>query len=377
MPPRIQLRHRVRRTGDQREHAAAPDDGVEARASSQRRDSRQRPSSAAENYAAQQASEPAPPQPHASIRPRLLICLFDPAPPAPGEGVRGSFSASPLPRLSPTLPNSAINPSEPLLEEVFILNNPFSVEGKVTIVTGGGTGIGESIAKEFALRGAPVLIASRKIENLERVRDEIRKGGGKCEMAQVDVRDAEQCDKMVAEAVKQFGRLDVLINNHGASITTPSMTLSPNGWRAVVGINLDGTFFCSKSAARQFIEQKSPGSIVNISSTAGVHGSSTMLPYAASKAGVIKLTESHAAEWGRHGIRVNCIAPGPVTTAGAAPRVWPNPKVKEAVARSRALQRFGRVEEIAFPCIFLASDASSYVTGSLLIVDGGAGGPLG
>ncbi len=253
------------------------------------------------------------------------------------------------------------------------MNNPFSVEGKVTIVTGGGTGIGESIAKEFAARGAPVLIASRKVENLERVRDEIRKAGGKCEMTPVDVRDADQCDKMVAEAVKHFGRLDVLINNHGASITTPSMNLSPNGWRAVVGINLDGVFFCSKSAARQFMEQKSPGSIVNISSTAGVHGSPTMLPYGAAKAGVINLTVSHAGEWGPAGIRVNCIAPGPIDTEGAAPRVWPNPKVKEMVARSRALQRFGRVEEIAYPCIFLASDASSYVTGSLLIIDGGEG----
>ncbi|MGB0062390.1 SDR family NAD(P)-dependent oxidoreductase [Candidatus Binatus sp.] len=253
------------------------------------------------------------------------------------------------------------------------MKNPFSVEGKVTIVTGGGTGIGESIAKEFAQRGAPVLIASRKIENLERVRDEIRKTGGKCEMAQVDVRDAEQCDKMVADAVKHFGRLDVLINNHGASITTPSLNLSPNGWRAVVGINLDGVFFCSKSAARQFIEQKSPGSIINISSTAGVHGSPTMLPYGAAKAGVINLTVSHAGEWGPVGIRVNCIAPGPIDTEGAAPRVWPNPKVKEMVARSRALQRFGRVEEIAYPCLFLASDASSYVTGALLIIDGGEG----
>jgi NAD(P)-dependent dehydrogenase (short-subunit alcohol dehydrogenase family) len=253
------------------------------------------------------------------------------------------------------------------------VKNPFSVEGKVTIVTGGGTGIGESIAKEFAAAGAPVLIASRKVENLEKVRDEIRKAGGKCEMTPVDVRDADQCDKMVAEAVKHFGRLDVLINNHGASITTPSMNLSPNGWRAVVGINLDGVFFCSKSAARQFMEQKSKGSIINISSTAGVHGSATMLPYGASKAGVINLTVSHAGEWGRNGIRVNCIAPGPIDTEGAAQRVWPNPKVKEMVARSRALGRFGVVEEIAYPCMFLASEASSYVTGALLIVDGGEG----
>lgn len=216
-----------------------------------------------------------------------------------------------------------------------------------------------------------MLIASRSAEHLEPVRDAIRKAGGKCEMALVDVRQADQTDAMVEAAVKHFGRLDVLINNHGASITTPTLNLSPNGWRAVVGINLDGTFFCSKSAARQFIKQGGGGCIINISSTAGVHGSATMLPYGAAKAGVINLTISHASEWGSKGIRVNCIAPGPIDTEGAAPRVWPNPKVKEMVARSRALGRFGRVEEISHPCLFLASDASSYITGALLIVDGG------
>ncbi len=251
------------------------------------------------------------------------------------------------------------------------MKDVFSVEGKVTIVTGGGTGIGESIAKEFARRGAKVLIASRKAEHLEGVRDAIRKEGGTCEMTLCDVRVPEQCDAMVEAAVKHFGRLDVLINNHGASIAAPSLELSPNGWRAVIGINLDGVFFCSKAAARQFIKQGGGGSIINISSTAGVHGSPTMLPYGAAKAGVINLTVSHAGEWGAHGIRVNCIAPGPIDTEGAAPRVWPNPKVKEMVARSRALGRFGRVEEIAYPCLFLASEASSYVTGALLIVDGG------
>lgn len=253
------------------------------------------------------------------------------------------------------------------------VKDPFSIEGKVTIVTGGGTGIGESIAREFAARGAKVLIASRNVENLTKVRDEIRKAGGACEMTTVDVRQADQCEAMVETAVKHFGRLDVLINNHGASITTPSLNLSPNGWRAVVGINLDGTFFCSKAAARQFIKQGGGGSIVNISSTAGVHGSPTMLPYGAAKAGVVNLTISQAGEWGEHGIRVNCIAPGPIDTEGAAPRVWPNPKVKQMVANSRALQRFGRVEEIAYPCIFLASEAASYVTGETLIVDGGVG----
>jgi NAD(P)-dependent dehydrogenase (short-subunit alcohol dehydrogenase family) len=227
------------------------------------------------------------------------------------------------------------------------------------------------IAREFALRGAPVLIASRNAGHLEPVRDGIRKAGGKCEMAVCDVRNAESCDALVAEAARHFGRLDVMINNHGGSITTPSLKLSPNGWRTVVSINLDGVFFCSKAAARQFIEQKSPGSIINLSSTAGVHGSATMLPYAASKAGVIKLTESQAAEWGHLGIRVNCIAPGPITTENAAVRSWPNEKIKAALVQSRALQRFGTCEEVAYPCIFLASNAASFITGALLMVDGG------
>lgn len=132
----------------------------------------------------------------------------------------------------------------------------FSVEGRVTVVTGGGTGIGAVIAREFATRGAPVLIASRNAEHLEPVRDGIRKAGGKCEMMVCDVRNAESCDALVAEAVKHFNRLDVMINNHGASIAAPSLKLSPNGWRAVVSINLDGVFFCSRAAARQFIDQK-------------------------------------------------------------------------------------------------------------------------
>ncbi len=251
------------------------------------------------------------------------------------------------------------------------MKDVFSVEGKVTIITGGGTGIGAVIAREFALRGAPVLITSRNAEHLEPVRDGIRKAGGKCEMIVCDVRDYAQCEASVAAAVKHFGRLDVMINNHGASITAPSLKLSANAWRAVVSINLDGTFLCSKAAAQQFINQKSGGAIINLSSTAGVHGSSTMLPYGASKAGVIMLTQEHAGEWGHLGIRVNCIAPGPVTTAGAAERIWPNDKVKEEMRRARALQRFGTCEEIAYPCLFLASDAASFVTGALLVVDGG------
>jgi NAD(P)-dependent dehydrogenase (short-subunit alcohol dehydrogenase family) len=252
------------------------------------------------------------------------------------------------------------------------MRDPFSVEGKVTIVTGGGTGIGVSIAHEFAARGAPVLIASRNAAHLEPVRDRIRADGGRCEMKVIDVRDAAQCEAMVAETVSHFGRLDVLINNHGASIASPSLDISPNGWRAVVAINLDGTFFASRAGARQMIAQGDGGAIINLSSLAGVLGAATMASYGASKAAVINLTISHAAEWGAHGIRVNCIAPGPIDTEGAAPRTWPNPKVREAVVRSRALGRFGRIEEVAWPCLFLASEAASYITGAVLMVDGGS-----
>ncbi|MCL5044996.1 MAG: glucose 1-dehydrogenase [Deltaproteobacteria bacterium] len=251
------------------------------------------------------------------------------------------------------------------------MTDPFGVEGKVTIVTGGGTGIGAAIAREFALRGAPVIIASRKAEHLEPTRDALRKAGGRCELFVCDVRDAAACEALVGEAVRHFGRLDVLVNNHGASIAAPSLALSPNAWRAVVAINLDGTFLCSKAAAKRFIEQQGPGCIINLSSIAGIDGSSTMIPYAAAKAAVIKLTESHASEWGPLGIRVNCIAPGPIETEGAASRAWPNERVREAVRLSRALGRFGRVEEIAYPCVFLASAAANYVNGATLVVDGG------
>lgn len=253
------------------------------------------------------------------------------------------------------------------------MKDPFSVEGKVTVVTGGGTGIGASIAHEFAARGAPVLIASRKAENLEAARDSIRRAGGRCESVVCDVRDSAAVDAMVAAAVAAYGRLDVMINNHGASIAAPSLELSANAWRAVVGINLDGAFLCSKAAARQLIAQGHGGCIINISSTAGIHGSSTMSAYGAAKAGVINMSISQAAEWGHHGIRVNCVVPGPIETEGSAPRVYPNPKVYEAIVKSRALGRFGRVEEIAYPCIFLASDAASYITGASLVVDGGIG----
>ncbi|MGO9058970.1 MAG: SDR family NAD(P)-dependent oxidoreductase [Candidatus Binataceae bacterium] len=244
--------------------------------------------------------------------------------------------------------------------------NPFSVAGKVTIVTGGATGIGAAIACQFAGHGAPVLIASRNEANLRKMCDQIRAAGGRCEMTVCDVREPGSCDAMVAEAVRHFGRLDVMINNAGAGFPTTTAKLSPNGWRTIVGINLDGTFFCSKAAAAQFIAQGSGGCIINLSSESGVEGWSDMPHYAAAKAGVINLTLSHASEWGPKGIRVNCIIPGKIVTEMEDP-IWLDPRA----TRHIALRRFGQVNDIAYPCMFLASDAAAFITGTTLAITGG------
>jgi NAD(P)-dependent dehydrogenase (short-subunit alcohol dehydrogenase family) len=219
------------------------------------------------------------------------------------------------------------------------MENPFSVEGKVTIVTGGATGIGASIAHEFAARGAPVLIASRNEANLRKMRDGVRAGGGQCEMTVCDVRDPAACEAMVAEAVKRFGRLDVLINNAGAGFPTSTSKLSANGWRTIIGINLDGPFFCSKAAAAQFIAQGGGGCIINVSSESAIEGWSEMPHYSAAKAGVINLTLSYASEWGPSGIRVNCIIPGKIVTEMENP-VWLDPRATRHIAP----RRFGKVK---------------------------------
>jgi 3-oxoacyl-[acyl-carrier protein] reductase len=245
-------------------------------------------------------------------------------------------------------------------------NNPFSVEGKVTIVTGGATGIGASVAREFAIRGAPVMIASRNEENLRKMRDQIRAEGGQCEMTVCDVREPAACEAMIAETVRLLGRIDVLINNAGAGFPTSTPKLSANGWRTIIGINLDGTFFCSKAAAAQFLKQGGGGCIINVSSESAVEGWSEMPHYSAAKAGIINLTLSHASEWGPKGIRVNCIIPGKIVTETENP-LWLDPRA----TRHIALRRFGQVSEIAFPCIFLASAAASFINGTTLAITGG------
>jgi len=249
--------------------------------------------------------------------------------------------------------------------------DPFSVAGKAVIVTGGGTGIGAVIAREFAARGARVLIASRSADHLAPVADGIRAAGGTVETATCDVRDAAAVEAMIARAYDALGGLDVLINNHGASFYKPAVEITPNGFATIVAINLTGTFLCATAAARRWIAAGAGGRVINMSSEAGVLGAPGMAHYGAAKAGIQNLTRTLAMEWARHGILVNCIAPGPIETPEAAARTWPTPEIRSLVERSTGLERIGRPEEIAWPCLFLAAEASSYLTGQTIPIDGG------
>jgi len=253
-------------------------------------------------------------------------------------------------------------------------DSPFSLRGKTAIVTGGGLGIGRSIAIELARAGADVAICSRKIEHLEPTVKTIRDLGRRAVAMAVDVRDEDQVKAVVERAVSEFGRLDVMVNNAGASFRAKFEDISLNGWNAVVGINLNGVFLGCKWAGRQMLRQGS-GVIINIASIAGIYGATMMAHYGAAKSAVITLTRELGIAWGRHGIRVNCIAPGPVETEGylgVLHKAGPDAeKTYQAVAARVAMGRWGKVEEIAYPCIFLASDASSFMTGATIVVDGG------
>ena len=253
--------------------------------------------------------------------------------------------------------------------------SPFSLEGKTAIVTGGGTGIGKSIAIEYARAGADVALASRKMEHLEPVAAEIEKLGRRTFAMAVDVRQEDQVKALVERTVADWGHLDVMVNNAGASFVAKPEDISANGWNAVVQINLNGVFFGCKWAGKQMMTQPGGGVIINISSIAGVHGSATMPHYGAAKAAVINYTRALAMAWGRQNIRVVCVAPGPVVTEGYVDNLKKNDPDADAIYRRVAnrvgLGRWGKVEEIAWPCIFLASEAGSFVNGATLEVDGG------
>ena len=247
--------------------------------------------------------------------------------------------------------------------------SPETLRDRVAIVTGASQGIGRAIAVELAAVGAHVVVTGRRLAALETVAAEVRARGRRALALACDVGEADEVDRAAARTVAEFGRIDVLVNNAGYRMRSPLEALPRTEWDAMVRTNLTGAFLWCQAAGRVMIAQRK-GKIVNVGSVAGRTGSRGMAAYAATKAGVAVLTQSLGAEWAKHGINVNAVAPGAVETEGAL-EVWKTPAMIAQAAREVPLQRLGRPEEIAWAVIFLASDQADFITGEVLYVSGG------
>jgi hypothetical protein len=249
-----------------------------------------------------------------------------------------------------------------------------SFEGRVGIVTGGGTGIGFGIARELAKLGATVILASRKEEHLAPAVEQLRSETGRAGAAHfhtLDVREAEAVEAMVAKIAADHGRIDFLVNNAAGNFISPADQLTTNGWNSVIGIVLNGTFYCTSAVGKRMIESKNGGTILNVIANYAWTGAAGVVHSASAKAGVLAMTQTLAVEWARHKIRVNAIAPGPVNTEGASKRLFPDPMIEEGIRRTVPLRRFANLEEIANAATYLLSDFAGYVTGEAFVIDGG------
>jgi NAD(P)-dependent dehydrogenase (short-subunit alcohol dehydrogenase family) len=243
--------------------------------------------------------------------------------------------------------------------------------GKRVLVTGGGSGLGLSMARRFAELGARVAITGRSEERLAGAAGQIDPSGERVLTHACDVRDFAQVEAMVGAVRERFGGVDVLVNNAAGNFLAASEDLSPGGFNAVVQTVLYGTFHATLAVGRGMIADGSGGSILNIVTTYAWTGSAFVLPSAAAKAGVLAMTRSLAVEWAAYGIRSNAIAPGPFPTEGAWNALMPTPEL-EAEARARIpMGRFGEHEELANLAVFLVADGARFVNGEVVTIDGG------
>jgi len=258
-----------------------------------------------------------------------------------------------------------------------MIPSQFSLQGKVALVSGGSRGIGKATALGFAQAGADVIVTSRKLPDLEKVADEIRGLGRKSLAVATHVGRVEQIQPLVDQVVAEFGRIDILVNNAGTNpVMSPALDLEERAWDAIMNLNLKGLFFLSQAVAR-VMKEHNGGRIINVASVDAYKPEHHVGAYSISKAGVAMATKVMAVEWAQHNIRVNCIAPGAVETY-LFDSHWFNAPEGEAKAQKEMMAsripvgHIGQPEEIAAAMIYLASDASSYVTGQTLIVDGGS-----
>lgn len=249
---------------------------------------------------------------------------------------------------------------------------PTLLQDRVAIVTGGGTGLGLAIARRLGELGAKIVVASRNAQNLEEGTADLRHAGLDPLAIQVDVRNPEQVDEMVQRTMRHFGRIDILINNAAGNFICRAEELSPNGWNAVIGIVLNGSFYCSRAVGRQMIARGAGGAIVSVLANYVWTGSAGTIHSAAAKAGVMSMTQTLAVEWARHRIRVNAVAPGPVESPGAARQLWDSPEAVQRITDMVPLKRWGKPGEVADAVAFLASDLAGFITGETLTIDGGA-----
>ena len=243
---------------------------------------------------------------------------------------------------------------------------------KTIIITGGSSGMGLGMAKQFVQEGANVVITGRDAERLANAKADILTFGSSIETFQMDVREPEHVQAMVDFTVEKFGRVDSLVNNAAGNFLVQAEKLSPNGWKAVIDIVLNGTFYCSSAVGKYWIENGIKGSILNMVATYAWGAGAGVVHSAAAKAGVLSLTRTLAVEWGtQYGIRVNAIAPGPIERTGGADKLWESEEQAKRTLNSVPLKRLGTPEEIADLATFMLSDKAGYLNGECITLDGG------
>jgi len=247
-----------------------------------------------------------------------------------------------------------------------------TLDGKVALITGGGSGLGLSMAKRFLELGARVALAGRNEERLAGALETLGDLRSRAYAHPCDVRDPAAVEALVRDVADRFDRIDIAVNNAAGNFLAATEDLSPNAFDAVVRIVLHGSFHVSTAVARHMIARGGGGTILNILATYAWTGSAFVIPSAVAKAGVLAMTRSLAVEWAAYGIRTNAIAPGPFPTEGAWSRLLPTPDLERETLENIPLKRFGRHEELAELAAFLVSDAAAYINGECVTIDGGA-----
>ena len=249
------------------------------------------------------------------------------------------------------------------------MKNEFDLSGKIAVVTGAGRGLGHNISLALARYGAHVVACSRTESELETVAEKIKAMGRQAIPVPMDVSDIRSIRPMVDRAIEAFGRIDILVNNAGINRPQPAEDVTENNWDRVMNTNLKGLFFCAQAVGRVMISQKK-GKIINISSDAGTVGIPGRAAYCASKGGVNLVTKVLAIEWAQHHINVNAIAPAFIETPLTEPMLK-DPAFKKYVLENTPLGRVGKPKDVSATVVFLASEASDYMTGHILLIDGG------